>query len=472
MPRKLTTPPPPPPPAPPAVGVMPAEFASDAGWLIPDLRSLLLELAACPARLKANNQEELFVKEIDRIGATLVPMPEWACPIRLYTAANYERVTDAQRVASLNKLVTPSKKAATRTLNLARAGQEWLQLDLEEQYRTLYEMLWDTKFDHYYGSGNLIYRLFESTAFSIVRQPGVRLHHYHQASRTELQPFIVAVRKLLEPLTIGTYLRITEFTKHVTTSAQNPFLLGRHFTEVRLVSYSQFLSYSAAGNSQVYEDFQLKCQEVLPGLIADQFARYGVVQLARDASGQVCFTPTIRWQRFFDPKAALLGAAPTTFSSAAATKVIVQPDFSVMIIGLNPAPAADLAPFCERGQANVGQGALVYKITRPAIVQARRQGLSYNEIIKRLTKHASTPVPPNVLSELKTWCDWVRTVNVAPVMVIRCADAATADRALGALGKRGERLSPTMVALKDGTLGSAERKKLQDQGILVAQSQD
>ena len=35
-------------------------------------------------------------------------------------------------------------------------------------------------------------------------------------------------------------------------------------------------------------------------------------------------------------------------------RVVVQPDFSVILIGLNPAPVAELAPFCERVKGRAG----------------------------------------------------------------------------------------------------------------------
>jgi hypothetical protein len=52
-------------------------------------------------------------------------------------------------------------------------------------------------------------------------------------------------------------------------------------------------------------------------------------------------------------------------------------------------------------------------------------------------------------------------------MVIRCPDSTTVARVVSALGKKAERLGETLVALHTPNLSSAERQKLQDQGILI-----
>jgi hypothetical protein len=146
---------------------------------------------------------------------------------------------------------------------------------------------------------------------------------------------------------------------------------------------------------------------------------------------------------------------------------VVQPDFTVVIIGLNPAPAAELAPFCERSPGRAGQGAMILKLTRDSVVKAVTNGLPPGDIIERLQRHSSTPLPGNVLHEVRDWCDWVRTVPAAAVSLFRCPDAATADRVQAALGRRGERLNDTTIALEEARVPGAEVKKLLAQGIIV-----
>ena len=103
-------------------------------------------------------------------------------------------------------------------------------------------------------------------------------------------------------------------------------------------------------------------------------------------------------RRLFRPRgrAGRTGPAPE-----AAARVVVQPDFSVIVIGLNPAPAAELAPFCERATRGGTPGATIWKITRESVVKAVSNGLKPSEIEARLKRHASNEVPANVLREVQ-----------------------------------------------------------------------
>src|SRR5262249_28542901 len=99
-------------------------------------------------------------------------------------------------------------------------------------------------------------------------------------------------------------------------------------------------------------------------------------------------------------------------------------------------------------------------------------GLKVKEILDRLRRLASNEVPPNVLREVEEWGDWVRTAQTEVLTVIRCGDRLTADRVLSALGKQGERLTDTMVAIAKDRITGAERAKLQDQGIIPESAAD
>jgi hypothetical protein len=139
----------------------------------------------------------------------------------------------------------------------------------------------------------------------------------------------------------------------------------------------------------------------------------------------------------------------------------------VIIIGLNPAPAADLLPFCERVRGRASMGSLTFRITRESVLKGLAAGLPPDQVLARLEKHASTPLPKNVATEVRDWCNWVRRVAPSQATLLRCPDRAAADRVAGALGKHGERLSDTVVALAPDALNAALRQKLQGQGILL-----
>ena len=147
--------------------------------------------------------------------------------------------------------------------------------------------------------------------------------------------------------------------------------------------------------------------------------------------------------------------------------MVVQPDFSVIVIGLNPATVADLTLFCERKTKGGGQGATVLKITRESVVRAVRFGLKRDELVARLKRHASNELPANVLREVKEWSSWVRQVTLSTVTVIRCGERDTADRVMAVLRRQAERIGDTIIAIDHAKLTASERDKLLGQGIVV-----
>lgn len=150
--------------------------------------------------------------------------------------------------------------------------------------------------------------------------------------------------------------------------------------------------------------------------------------------------------------------------------MVVQPDFSVIVIGPNPAAAAALAPFCERTTGGAGQGAMILKITRDSVVKAVSHGLDPAEIADRLRRHASHEVPANVLHEVKEWSGWVRRATLSSLTVLRCPDRDTADRVMAALRRQAERVNDTLVALDAKKLAPADQARLREHGIVVEAS--
>lgn len=190
------------------------------------------------------------------------------------------------------------------------------------------------------------------------------------------------------------------------------------------------------------------------------------MQAAIDADGNLHVARLARLGAYFGREIPRNDRAST---AAVESRVVIQPDFSVIVIGLNPAPTADLAPFCERAAQRGGQGATLFKITRESVVKAVSHGLKPAEIMERLRRHGGkSGVPANVLKEVEEWSNWVRNVELTKLTVLRCPDAATADRVMSALKKqKAERINPTLVGLDEKNLSSADRAKLRVQGIIV-----
>ena len=173
--------------------------------------------------------------------------------------------------------------------------------------------------------------------------------------------------------------------------------------------------------------------------VAGRLVRFGCLRLGREADGRlvVCRLP---WLDVYFGK-----AKPPADAESAATRTIVQPDFTVIVIGIAPAAAADMALFCNRVQGQPGQGAITFRITKESVWRARSTGLSDADILARLEKHASTPVPANVKTQIRSWGAQVSNVSTEAGRLFRCPDAATADRVKSLLGKEAERIGEAGV---------------------------
>ena len=147
------------------------------------------------------------------------------------------------------------------------------------------------------------------------------------------------------------------------------------------------------------------------------------------------------------------------------SRVVVQPDFSIIVIGLNPAPAAEL----RRSASGPREGPV--KVPDPQAHpridhQSGRGGLEARGDHRQARRHASTGVPANVLSEVRAGPAGPRQVESSTLTVLRCPDRDSADRVLTLLKRDAERLNDTLIGLAQ-TLTSAERAKLREHGILI-----
>jgi hypothetical protein len=272
----------------------------------------------------------------------------------------------------------------------------------------------------------------------------------------ERRPLREALRACFHSLPVSVFHRYDDFVAHAVFGPHNPLLLGRRPEEVTVRVGGRLLA-------PLEEQREEAARHLLGQLTEGRLIPLGCLQAGQDAGGRLLIARRPRLDEYFGHAAAEgEQAAPGPEGS----RVVVQPDFSVVLIGLDPAPAAELAPFCERLKGRPGQGAVTYRITRDAVVRAVAAGLTGEEMLARLERHSSTPLPGNVAHEVRDWCAWVREVRAEGVVLLRCPGAAAAERARGVLGRQAERLNETTLAVASA-LTAAQRKKLQEHGILV-----
>ncbi len=448
----------------------PKEVGPEGGFAVHDVRALLLEIASDPPRLRQD--KAFFQKEIDRFLAAFDLLPDWLAESFGWRVP--DRLGEAHIWARLMKLVAESADGKATQLGLSPKGEEWLASPLEDQFASLFDLLrariskdavykpelwffYKDVFDPYGYSdrGPSDFRFLGDNVAAMKK--GGASSYYVEAKPEDVDALRESLYRGFSALATGTFYDARSVVDHLAFGDSNPLLLGLKQEEVtvyrggqRVPPLEEYRREAARGMLQVF--------------IGERLIPLGCLRAAIDDAGNLLVARTPRLDAYFGRKVA---AADLAGMAGGESKVVVQPDFSVVVIGTSPAPAAALAPFCERSTRGSGQGAMVLKLTRESVVKAVANGLKPEEIVSRLEQYASNDVPANVLREVKGWSGWVRRVDFATMAVLRCPDAETADRVMAALKKGAERVNETIVAVDGPRLGTPERARLKDQGLVV-----
>ncbi|WP_435021106.1 helicase-associated domain-containing protein [Tundrisphaera sp. TA3] len=442
---------------PPLVAVeKPRGLGPPSGLLANDLRVFLLELVGQPPRLRQDG--ELFSKEEPRFLEAFPAWPDWlVAASRLDPPA---RLGQAHDWAEALKFVEKDNEEDRTRLLLSAKGRDWLAADLEAQYAAIYEFLRavPNRRDSYYyyedeTSGDALFlgiRAMVATS-RVSRYPS----YSYDLKATDRQALRESLSRSLTALPVGRYVTLESVLAHLTFREHNPLVLGRKDPSDLTILVND------ARIPQIEDRIENAGQVLLSSFLLRRLVLCDALAVAIDDEGLLCVARLPRLDGYFGRK------YKAEKAGKADGKVIVQPDFSIVVIGLDPAPAVELAPFCDRAQGQAGQGAMIFKLTRESVIRAVAQGMKGAEIVARLNRHASVAVPANVLSEVREWADWTRRVNVRPMTVVRCPDPETVARVVAALGRNAEKLGDTLVGLASAKLSSADRAKLTAQGIII-----
>jgi hypothetical protein len=439
----------------------PKEIGPLGGLEVGDLRSFLLEIAGESPRLRQDGG--IFAKDEPRLRDALPPRPAWLDTF-LKTSKEH-RLHQAHSLAKTQKFVEVDTDDKATWLRLSGKGRNWLAAGFEEQYARIYEHYrstskkksyeydYDHDYDYSFGDSKF---LGIPVSINPYKAETSRYYSYYEDLKPEQRDSLrLALYRTFQALPVGVFHRWDSVLDHSVFAEHNPLTQGADPSKL-------MISVDRRQVPRLPEQMELAGKILLSDFLSLRLLPFDAVRAAIDSEGKLCIARLARLDGYFGRP-----YKSDEDHSLASTRVIVQPDFSVLVIGLDPSPAAEIAPFSERAGGPASQGALTFKITRDSVIRAAGQGLTASAIVARLKKHASVDVPDNVLREIREWAGWVRLVNVRNITVIRCPDKQTVARVVSALGKKAERLGDTLVALNIPKLTSVERQKLQEQGILV-----
>lgn len=455
---------------PPLVAVeSPADLVPESNLFADDLRTLLLEIAGSPPLVRRDHT--LFQKEADRVQAAMNPLPAWLLEFLQWTPES--RYAQAFSWSYVLKLVTEIQEGPQLRLHLSAEGRDWLSRGLDAQeasilarFRTpatreLYlEMIdrilyLDPNQSYYFDQAGD--REFLGVSVTVLKIANRSAPLYHGKSKPEDHDALrQALDQALGALKQETFYLLESIAKHLAFAEHNPLNRG--------LPLAQTAVYWAGRSIPPLEEQREEIgRQLIRSFIQHRLVPCGAFRAATDAQGRVAVARAPRYDAYFGREI----VASTTRAAAPASQVVVQPDFSVIVIGMNTAPIAELAPFCDRGASRGHQGATLFKITRDSVVRAIGQGLKPSEIVERLQRHATHDIPANVRREIQEWTQWARPITASTHTLLRCPDRETADRAMGVFKQQAERLNETTIALDARTLATADRNRLRAQGLLL-----
>ncbi|HEX8242345.1 MAG TPA: helicase-associated domain-containing protein, partial [Longimicrobium sp.] len=250
----------------------------------------------------------------------------------------------------------------------------------------------------------------------------------------------------------GALLPFAEFA-HYHAQENNPFL-GPDGPRIRARSYW-------SNEPATVEAWEELWADLLLTFLARRLVPLGCAMLGRTQGGVIAFGLT-------DAGRYLLGGSDD-FELApepGGGEVVVQPDFGIVFLAPAPRAEAELARIAERTGSGVGS---LFRLTRASVLRAAEQGMSAAQLLGTLESVSRSGVPDNVARQVRDWMKAVRTIRIAPAVLVDCPDAETAGRVKSLAGAHATPVSPTLLRLDaDAKTRTALVKRLREKGIFVA----
>lgn len=434
----------PPPPAPAAVQAL---ETFEVPFQMSDMTAVAVEAATAPIPVRASDYT-MYVRAIRAIAPRVAFLPSWAQDVLVTPSPEEEREDEdaapvAHRITSAVGLLSALKLMQMRTtgdrhyLVLTRAGERWLAL----------------------GEGERLKEVLDAFRASTQRVPG---SWYDSSNRVEFFgarfPFPLPatgldVRRPLADAFLsvpaGAMVPLMEFVAYE-ARVRNP-LLSADSTLRRDVW---------AGRPKTSEGWEAAWAALLVGFLFLRLAPFAGARLGRLEGDGVAFGLT-------DAGRYLLGAVDDFALTPAADggEVVVQPDFEIVFLAPAPRAEAELGRIAERTGAGVGA---LFRLTRASVLRAAEQGVSAAKVLDTLETVSRGGVPANVARQVRDWMKAVRTIRIAPAVLVHCPDAETAARVRALGGAHVTEVTSTLLRLEaDAKTRTALVKRLRDKGIFV-----
>lgn len=424
-----------------------------APFRIGDMTAVLVEAATEPIPVRASDGT-LYVRAQRAIGARLASVPGW---VQRFAAARRPLAEDldedddddddeasGERVDEAAEFAKELRLASVSSGNRGQfrptpAGRAWLNRGEGERIKEVLSALRATEQRNPVGFGYTRGLDFFGAVLPLTLDEG----------KTDLRAALSAAFLALPP---GALVPVAEFASYHAQQS-NPFL-GPDGATAHVRSYW-------SSEPRTVEGWETVWRNLLMAFAMRRLVPLGCAVLGRTEDGTIALGLT-------DAGRYLLGAADD-FELApepGGGEVIVQPDFTIVFLAPAPRAEAELGRIAERTGAGVGA---LFRLTRASVLRAAEQGMAPAQVLKALQSVSRGGVPDNVARQVRDWMQAVRTIRIAPAVLVDCPDAETAGRVRALGGAHVTSVSPTLLRLDgDAKTRAALVKRLREKGIFIA----
>ena len=412
-----------------------------APLLLQDMTVLLVAAGAETLRVRTGDSQ-LFAKAQKTLEEGLSGVPAWV--EEGFELGRTSRVGDALfQVQHLGLVQQKGIHGKDLRIETTKKGLEWLELPAKTRLRRMLdsvrrrtEKLRKSSDAHYGAPSLLAYqisltsdKLFRKVAKAVVEQCA----SLPAGSLVDFEDFREYHSRCGNPL-----------VKHIEAGGQIQGTFGRDY----FYEFDQ-------GN---LEEMEESWADLLWNVVRLRLLPLGAATIGQSAGGSLCvgLSDTGRY---------LLGLADDfELQEAAGGEVIVQPNFEVVFLGPRPLAEVEMARFAERCGSQVG---LLFKITKKSVLKAAASGMTAESVFETMGRQCSKEIPNNVKREIAGWFGGCRRIMLRSAVLIRCPDAETAARVRAASGGQIDRVTDTILELRDRNRRPELVRKLKGMGIFA-----
>lgn len=433
------------PPIPPPDPMQAAEVFESPFRLL-DMTAILVEAATEPIPVRASDRA-LYARAQKTIASRLPHLPAWArdflVPLSPEEELNDEAEPVQDRIASavglLSSLTLMQRRSTGDRYHLAanRAGERWLALGESERLKKVLDEL---RASTQRAPGSLYGDSGKADFF------GARFNFSLDDKKLDLRK---ALADAFLSVPHGAMVPLLEFAAYHARE-RNPLLAAG--SAIRRDRWS--------GRPVSRERWEDAWANLLVAFLQVRLAAFGGARLGHLPDDGIAFGLT-------DAGRYLLGAADDfeLAPEAGGGEVVVQPDFEIVFLAPAPRAEAELGRIAERTGSGVGA---LFRLTRASVLRAAEQGMTAAQLSKTLESVSRGGVPANVDRQIRDWMKAVRTIRIAPAVLVDCPDAETAGRVKALGGAHVTAVTPTLLRLSaDAKTRAALVKRLREKGIFV-----